>query len=278
VWQASGSVTILASLADSGLDLLAALGAFVAVRYAASPPDAEHRFGHGKAEAFASLLQAGIVFASGALVAEEAVMRILQPKPIAAEAWAIAVMVISTAMTAGLIGFQSWVLRRVRSVAVSGDRTHYVADLASNLVALAAVAAASFSGLPVVDAAGGLAVTAILVWGAISVFRQASSELMDRELSDEARAQIVRLITEDPKLTDVHELRTRASGPVVHMQMHVDLDPDLTLDEAHHALVAAENRVLAQFPTADIIMHADPRGRAEPHGGAFAEHAGAAEG
>jgi divalent metal cation (Fe/Co/Zn/Cd) transporter len=80
-------------------------------------------------------------------------------------------------------------------------------------------------------------------------------------------------VTRDPNLSDVHQLRTRASGPYIHMQMHVDLDPDLSLEAAHRIIVAAENRLLEAFPSADIIIHADPRGRAEPHGGAFAEAA-----
>jgi len=83
----------------------------------------------------------------------------------------------------------------------------------------------------------------------------------------------VELVTEDKRLRDVHQLRTRASGPYVHIQMHVDLDPDLTLEQAHRMIVAAEKRLLAAFPQADVIIHADPHGRAEPHGGAFAEHA-----
>jgi divalent metal cation (Fe/Co/Zn/Cd) transporter len=94
---------------------------------------------------------------------------------------------------------------------------------------------------------------------------------MDHELPDDARARIVALITADPRLTDVHQLRTRASGPFVHIQMHVDLDPELTLEAAHEVIVAAEKRILEVYPAADILIHADPRGRAEPHGGAFAE-------
>jgi divalent metal cation (Fe/Co/Zn/Cd) transporter len=105
------------------------------------------------------------------------------------------------------------------------------------------------------------------------VFREAANELMDHELPGEARARIVALMTEDPRLTGVHQLRTRAAGPTVHMQMHADLDPDLTLEAAHEVVVAAEKRVLEAFPSADIIIHPDPRGRAEPHGGAFAEPA-----
>jgi ferrous-iron efflux pump FieF len=271
VWVASDSVSILASLADSALDLMAALGTFFAVRYAAAPPDAEHRFGHGKAEAFASLMQAGLVFASAALIGQEAIRHLLSPYRLARVDWAIGVMAISTVLTALLVVAQTRVLRKARSVAVSGDRAHYVADLASNVLALAAVGASSLFGFGAFDAIGGLVVAGVLLWGAVSVFRQASNELMDHELPETARARIVALMTEDPRLTDVHQLRTRASGPIVHIQMHADLDPELSLEVAHEVVVAAEKRVLAAFPAADIIIHPDPRGRAEPHGGAFPE-------
>lgn len=271
VWWASGSVALLASLADSALDLLASLGTFFAVRYAVEPPDREHRFGHGKAEAFASLVQAGLVFASAALIAREAIGDLVDGHRIADEGWAIAVMAASTGLTALLIVAQTRVLRQTSSVAVSGDRAHYAADLASNLIALAGIAAAAWFGQAGFDAAAALIVAAILLWGAVGVFREASAQLMDRELPDADRAQIVGLVTQDPRLTDVHQLRTRASGPYVHMQMHVDLDPELSLESAHEVIVAAEKRILKVFPQADIIIHADPRGRAEPHGGAFAE-------
>ena len=271
VWLASDSVSILASLADSALDLVAALATFFAVRYAAAPPDAEHRFGHGKAEAFASLVQAGLVFASAALIGQEAIARLLHPRPVQQTGWALAVMLVSIALTGLLIAAQNRVLRQARSVAVSGDRAHYLADFASNLVALAAIGAAALLGVGGFDALGGLVVAAVLLWGAVGVFRQSSDELMDHELPDEARARIVALMTEDSRLTGVHQLRTRAAGPTVHIQMHADLDPELTLEAAHKVVVAAEKRVLEAFPSADIIIHPDPRGRAEPHGGAFAE-------
>jgi len=270
-WLASGSVAMLASMADSGLDLLASLTTFWAVRFAATPPDAEHRFGHGKAEGFASLVQAGLVFASAALIGREAIGDLLHPHPIAEGGWAVAVMGVSIVLTGLLIAAQNRVLKQTSSVAVSGDRAHYAADLASNGIALAGIGVAAWLGVSGLDAAAALAIAAILLWGAVGVFREAGGQLMDHELPDEVRARIVDLMTQDRRLTDVHQLRTRASGPYVHIQMHVDLDPELTLEAAHQVIVAAENRVLAAFPSADIIIHADPRGRAEPHGGAFAE-------
>lgn len=270
-WRASGSVALLASAADSGLDLLASLTTFFAVRYAVAPPDAEHRYGHGKAEGFASLMQAGLVFASAALIGREAIGGLMRPQPIESSGWALAVMAVSIVLTAALVVAQGRVLKQTSSVAVSGDRAHYAADLASNVIALAGIAATAWFAYPRFDPIAALAIAALLLWGAVGVFREASGQLMDHELPDDVRARIVDLMTQDRRLTDVHQLRTRASGPYVHMQMHVDLDPDLTLEAAHQVIVAAEKRLLAAFPSADIIIHADPRGRAEPHGGAFAE-------
>lgn len=266
VWLASGSVAILASGADSGLDLAASTATFFAVRYAASPADEEHRFGHGKAEAFVSLFQAGLVFASAALVGQEAITHIIRPQPIVHETWGIGVMIVSIVLTGALIVAQTVALRRSRSVAVSADRTHYFTDLASNLMALAAIVATALTHLAVLDAIGGLLVALLLLGGAVSVFREASSELMDRELPRDARARIKALALNDPRMLAVHALRTRQAGPTVHIQMHADLPPDLSLVEAHQAVVAAERRILEKFPGADILIHPDPRGRAEPHG------------
>ncbi len=272
-WRLSGSIATLASLADSALDLIASLATFYAVRYAVAPPDAEHRYGHGKAEAFGSLIQAGLVFASAALIGQEAVDHILHPMPLTHEGWAMGAMAASTGLTVLLILAQTRVLRQANSVAVSGDRAHYAADVASNLVAFAGIALAMLTGSAWIDAAAGLLVTAWLVWGAISVFRQSSLQLMDHELPPEARAQILSLAGDDPRIIDIHDLRTRAAGPYVHIQMHAELAGETTLADCHHILIAAERRVLKAFPAADILIHADPYGEAEEHGGAFPETA-----
>ena len=270
-WMSSGSVAILASLSDSALDLVASLITVYAVRYAAEPPDAEHRFGHGKAEAFSSLMQGGLVFASGALIGREAIDALLHPRPVEHGLAGVVVMLISIGLTLALITAQTRVVKASGSIAIAGDRAHYAADLASNMVALVGVGAAAWLGLPWLDAAAGLLVALWLIWGAVGVFREASAQLMDRELPEEERTRIVQLATVDPRILGVHQLRTRASGPYVHMQMHADLAADISLAEAHTIMVAAENRLLEAFPSADIIIHPDPRGLAEKHGGVFAE-------
>ncbi len=268
VWLESGSVALLASLADSALDLVASLATFFAVRYAAAPPDREHRYGHGKAEAFASLVQAGLVFASAALVGRQAIASLIHPSPLHAEGWAVGAMAASIVLTSLLVIAQGRALKGVNSVAVAGDRAHYAADLASNIAALIGIAAAALTGQTWIDAAAGLVVALWLVWGAVGVFRHSSLELMDHELDDEARKLIRQTASDDPRIRNIHQLRTRAAGPLIHIQFHVGLAPNISLKEAHDVIVAAEERLLAAFPAADIIIHPDPDGH-DDHPTAF---------
>ena len=177
----------------------------------------------------------------------------------------------TAALTVLLVRAQAKVLGQTSSVAVAGDRAHYVVDIASNLFAFAGIALSLWLGSPLWDAAAGLAVCAWLVWGAVQVFRDSSSQLLDHELPDADRAETMARMTADPRVKGVHQLRTRASGPYVHIQMHADLDPTLSLEQAHEVVIDAENRVLEAFPAADIIIHQDPQDRAQAHGGAFAE-------
>ncbi|HEX8234088.1 MAG TPA: cation diffusion facilitator family transporter [Caulobacteraceae bacterium] len=265
-WATSGSVAMLASLADSALDLTASAATFAAVRYAARAPDSEHRFGHGKAEAFASLLQAGLVLASAGLIGREAIGRLLAPEPVRSSGLAIGVMAVSILLTGLLVLAQTRVLRRTASVAVEGDRLHYVSDLFSNAVVLLGLAAAAWLDAPWIDGAAALLVAVWFVWSAIQVFRGAADQLMDRELPDDARAGIVTLMRKDPRVLGVHQLKTRASGPTAHIQMHVDLNPHLSLIEAHDVIVAAEERLARAYPAAEVLLHPDPAGHAEPHG------------
>ena len=265
-WLASSSVAMLASLADSTLDFVASLITYYAVRFAAAPPDNEHRFGHGKAEAFAGLMQSGLVALSGVLIAVEAIPRFFTHAEVSQGMASLAVMVVSIVLTAGLISAQTSAIRRTGSIATRADRLHYVGDLGSNLVVMAGIGAAAWFGWTWADAAAALIVAAWLGWGALHVAREAADHLLDRELPDAARTRIRALAESDPELGRVHDLRTRTSGPYVHIQFHVELAPTLTLEAAHKIVVAAEERIRAEFPTADIIIHPDPRGRAEPHG------------
>ncbi len=278
-WIASDSVAMLSSLADSGLDGIASLFTLMAVTYAAQPPDAEHRHGHGKAEAFAAMMQALLVGVSATLVALEAIDRFSHPQPIAQSGLAVGVMIVSMVLTLALIWAQTRAIRRTGSVATHGDRAHYAADLAANFAVIVGIGAATLLGLRWADPAVGLGVALWLAWSALDVARGGFDQLLDRELPDEARARIRELALSTGGLLDIHGLRTRAAGPYVHVQFHADLPPHLNLVEAHQMMVAAEKAILSEFPAADVLIHPDPRGEAEPHGSrhfAEADHEGTA--
>lgn len=269
VWWMSGSVALLASMADSMLDLTASLTVFFAVRYAAEPADEQHRFGHGKAEAFASILQAMLVAVSAALLVREGIEHTWRPVELQASGWALGVMVLSIVLTLALLMVQSRAIDETGSVAIEGDRAHYLSDLAANLAVIIGIGG-SMLGFARLDGIAALAVAAWLGWTAWEVAKRALDQLMDRELPDEERARIHDLaVGQDPRIIDVHDLRTRASGPLVHIQFHLALPPDMTLEDAHEVMVECEKRVLGVYPAADILIHADPHGAAEPHGGPF---------
>ena len=260
---ASGSVSVLASLTDSALDLAASLATFFAVRWAAAPADAEHRHGHGKGESMAGLVQAGLILASAVFVGWEAIHRMFDPRPVAAGGWAVGVIILSMILTAGLVWFQTRALKRVRSLAVAGDRAHYAADLAAAAVVLIGVISGSWLRAPGLDAAAGLVVAVWLAWGAVGLLKTASDELLDRSASNDEIAAISQAVLSDPRIRGLHRLRTRTSGGAVMVQMHVDLDGALTLTQAHQIIDDAENRIRQALPGADVLIHADPSGT--PH-------------
>lgn len=265
------SSALLASLADSGLDLVASIITFFTVRFAAKPPDTEHPFGHGKAEAFSALFQAGLVFASSALVLQDSISALMSTQaapPKGPAGFGIFVMIFSLVLTFLLLALQSWAIKKSGSIAIKADKMHYLTDILSQFVALLGLIAYGF-GIYSLDGAAGIIIGIILFLGAIKVLREASDHLMDHALDKEDLDKIIALILEDGRLKGVHQLRTRISGPHILVQLHVEMSADLSLIEAHKIMLEAENRVLTHYPNADILIHPDPIGYAEAHGGIF---------
>lgn len=263
---ASGSVSVMASLADSGFDVLGSLFTFIAVRMAAAPADAGHPYGHGKIEGLAALVQSGVVLASAAFIGFQAVGRIFNPVPVTPGSLALIVMVLSMVMTGWLVWMQSRALKVTGSLAVKGDRAHYTADLAANAVVLIGLGSGALLNAPGLDATAGLVVAIWLAWGAINLLRTSADHLLDGSVPDADRNKITGLVLEDKRINNVHQLRARMAGQTMMVQMHVDLDPDLSLASAHDIVVEAEKRIIAAYPAVDVIIHADPRpyGMAQP--------------
>jgi len=263
-WRATGSVSILSSLADSFLDVLASLLTFWAVRYSLQPPDIEHRFGHGKAEGLAALIQALIISGSGVFVGSEAVNRLLSPVPVEKPVAGIAVIVTSTIITLALVSWQRYVSRETGSVAIAADAMHYKTDLLLNLGVVGGVAMASFSGLRWIDPAVGFAVAVYLVKGALGIAKKSLDILLDREIPREDRERIRDLATGHTKVLGFHDLRTRHGGTGYIVQFHLELEPRTSLLETHRILDEVEDCINRAYPGCEIIIHPDPLGIAEP--------------
>jgi ferrous-iron efflux pump FieF len=263
IWIATGSVAILGSLVDSGMDALASVVTFISVRQAAQPPDRAHRYGHGKAEAVGAFVQAGFVLGSAFFLANEAVRRLLSPQPLEQSGLGVAVLLLASLLTAALLGFQRHVVRRTGSLAIRADSLHYRSDLLMNLAVIAVLVLTEATGSMLVDPLFGLALVLVLLLSAFGVARRALDMLMDRELPAAQRASIRTLALQHPKAHDVHDLRTRRAGSDVFIELHLELDGELSLEQAHAIAHEVEARIRAAFPSADIIVHQEPAGLAD---------------
>lgn len=256
----TGAVSLLSSLVDSCVDLMASLVTLHGVRVSMRPADLSHRFGHGKAEPLAALAQAAFIAGSAVFLTAEAATRIVSPRPIEETAVGVGVMAFSMALTLALVLFQRHVIRRTGSLAIDADSVHYRADLLSNLAVIAAMVLTDATGVLLIDPLFALCIVAFLAVGAVRIAREALDVLMDRELPPADRERIRGVVLAHPQARGLHDLRTRSSGDRVFVELHLELDGGLTLAEAHDVADSVERALREAFPTAEVIVHQEPEG------------------
>ena len=259
-WLATDSVSLLSSLADSVMDVLASLINLFAVRQALQPPDREHRFGHGKAEPLAGLGQALFITASAIFLIVEAAGRIMEPEPIERAPVGIGVMVFAIVVTTALVTYQRRVVRLTGSTAIRADSLHYASDILMNVGVIAALVLAMTVGWGLADPIIAIAIAGVIIHAAVRVGWTAIQQLMDHELPEEDRERIRQIVLEHPDVLDCHDLRTRRSGIDSFIQVHVEMDRSLTLLRAHEISDDVEARIRKAFPHAEVLIHADPEG------------------
>ncbi len=258
----TGSVSILASLIDSLLDVGASLVNLFAVNYSLAPPDEEHRFGHGKAESVAGLAQATLICGSGIYLIVESIKRLVDPPQLQDLGVGLAVMVFSMLATLVLLAIQHHVIERTQSVAIRADSLHYKTDLFTNAAIILALALTQW-GWSGMDPIFALGVAVYIIYSAWQIGYEAFNDLLDKELPDERRQEILDLINEHPEVEGAHDLRTRLSGRTVYIQVHIELEDHMPLLQSHKISDEVEEALLKRFPTADIVIHQDPVGIVE---------------
>ena len=256
----TGSISVWASLLDSTMDIFASAINFFAVRAASRPPDEDHAYGHGKAESLAGLFQALVITASGFFLVWEAIRRLVEPRETHAEGVGIATMLVAILVSVGLVYRLKYVARKTDSPALAADAVHYASDIYSNGAALAALVVSYLTGWLLADPIFSLAISAYILASAFSVARDSVDVLMDKRLPAEVDETIERVVGgfRPRGVVGFHDLRTRRSGSIKFIDLHLEVERDKSLEEAHDLTVQVIRAIQAELPRTRVQVHTDP--------------------
>ena len=259
-WLTTGSISLLSSAADALVDVVASVVTFTGVKYASQPVDHDHRYGHGKGEAVAALVQAILLAGAAIGLGAESVMRLITPAPLEQLGFGIYVVIGSTCAAAALVAMQTYVVNRTQSTAIAADRAHYMTDIAVNIAVLIALALDHLFGWVRADSAGALLISCYMLWNARSMADDSLSQLLDSELTDDEREKIRATVLSCDKVQGMHDLRTRYGGDRVFVDFHVEVDGAMSVTEGHTICDVVELAVADLFPAADVTAHLEPTG------------------
>lgn len=256
-WFATDASAMLASATDSILDLFASVMNVVILRFALAPADDEHKFGHGKAESLAGLVQAAFVLGSALLLVFNGVDRVINPQEIVRTEVGIWVSIIAIVMTLLLVLVQKYVIAKTRSVAISADALHYQSDLLLNLGVLLALFLSQGYWLQA-DGVFTIGVGVFLLLGASKIIWMSVHQLMDHELTEDELDKIKQIVYAHEGALGLHELRTRQAGQNRFIQFHLELDDGLSLLAAHSIGEAIEAEIIQALAPCEVLIHHDP--------------------
>lgn len=255
----TGSLAIAATLADSALDLMVSLGGLMAIAYAARPADEDHNFGHSSAEDLAALGQSMFILISAAVITVAAVLRLMDDSVTLPEreGRGMVVVVFSIVITLGLVWWQRRVAAQTGNKVVQADSLHYMGDLIPNVGALLALWASAQFGMGQVDSVVALGAAVFLAIGAVRIGKRAWDALMDRQADAEMIAGIEAIAAAHPGVRGFHDLKTRVAGSQVFVNLHIELDGDQSLRDAHAIGAALRRAIMETYPRADVLIHKD---------------------
>lgn len=256
-WWYTGSVSLLASLVDSLVDIAASLTNLLVLRYALQPADEEHTFGHGKAESLAALAQSMFICGSALFLFLTGFKHLISPEPMRDPYIGVWVTIFSLISTLLLVFFQRWVIHKTGSQLVKADMLHYQSDVLMNGAILLSLGLSSYGFLHA-DALFALGVGVYILYSALHMGYDAVQLLLDRALDESELKQIEEIVTAQSGVGGMHDLRTRQSGPTRFIQLHIELEDALPLLQAHDIAEQAETALRQHFPGSDVIIHMEP--------------------
>ena len=256
-WWKTGSISILAAVTDSVVDLLASITNILVLRFALLPADENHTFGHGKAESLAAIAQSAFIGGSAVFLVLQGIHKLTYPHFIEGSEIGIIVSLISMVFTAGLVWYQKRVVALTKSPAIAADSLHYQTDLLMNAAILVAMLL-NLYGFVYADAIFAIGIALYIGLNALKMFWEAVQILLDKALPQEEIDQIIELAAKHECIIGIHDLLTRQVGAVRFIQLHLELADNLTLLEAHDITDSLEQKILAIFPRSEIIIHQEP--------------------
>jgi cation diffusion facilitator family transporter len=254
-----GSVAVLGDAVDSAEDLLASGLTFFTVRLALQPADESHPYGHGKAESLSALWQAGLIAAGAVFVAVVAIRRFAADDVSIDVGPSLVAMLVTAAVNGAVAAYSFHAARVSGSVAVAADARHLLTNVVQAFAVVGGLALVGITGDYVYDSIVALLLAAYLAWTALTILRNALSELIDTSLPDETIARIEDcLLHESHRFRGYHNLRTRKSGREKYIDLHVLVDPGLTVSEAHRLTDDLERDLDRAIDGAVVTVHVDP--------------------
>jgi cation diffusion facilitator family transporter len=261
----TGSLGILAEAAHSGLDLVAAIMTYLAVRISGKPPDTDHLYGHGKVENLSAFFETLLLLVTCVWIVREAIGRLLHHHgQVEATVWSFAVMLISIGANAVRSRALGRTARKYNSQALEADALHFQTDIWSSAVVIAGLIAVkiadAFPGLAWLrggDAVAALGVSALIVLVSVRLGRRTIDALLDS--APAGMEQRIAVAAEGVEgVHNCHNVRIRASGPKMFIDLHVLVDGGQTLAQAHDLTVRIEAAIQEIAPQADVTVHPEP--------------------
>jgi cation diffusion facilitator family transporter len=254
----TGSVSIMSEAIHSANDLLAAVIAWFSVRTSDKAADEEHPFGHGKIEGVSGAIEAALIVLAAAWIVYEAVQKIAHAGEVEHLGIGTAVMAVSGIVNVLVSRHLFRVARAEGSLALEADAHHLSTDVYTSLGVAAGLAIVWVTGKTIVDPIVALLVALFIFKIGIGLTIEAVQHLLDRRLPAEEVARIERILRAEPAVLEVHRLRTRKSGSVRQVDVHIVMRGSVPLSEAHQVVKRLEAAVEHQLAPAETVIHVDP--------------------
>lgn len=255
----TGSVSIIAEAIHSGLDLAAAIMAFISVRVSDKPPDATHPFGHGKIESVSGFVEALLILAASGVIVKQAITKIQTGIGIEFAEVGIGVMIISIIVNALVSRRLYKVAHFTGSLALEADAGHLAADVFSSLAVVAGLAIVRFTGFKILDPLVAIGVGLYILKIAYDLLRKSFGMLVDERLPLAEETEVKSCIMEHIReLVSFHDLRTRKVGNQRHIDLHLVMAKDANLVTTHEICDHLEADLKARFDQAIITIHVEP--------------------